>query len=94
VMTATHAVSALVLLARSAGARLALDAVPASPLPILPWLLAFPRSADRERTRFELASRFAERVPVVRYGADTAVAPGALADHLLDNLARLGGASR
>jgi fermentation-respiration switch protein FrsA (DUF1100 family) len=82
---------ALVLLERAADADHGLEPVPPSALSILPWLLAFPRSRERERERFELASRLAERIPIIRYRANRLLSPGALADHLLDNLDALAG---
>jgi hypothetical protein len=50
---------------------------------ILPRLLAFPRALERERRRFELAARIAQRVPVLRLSAPAEASPEALARHVL-----------
>lgn len=56
---------------------------------LLGSLLRFPRTRDRERTRFELACAIALHVPVWRLDADPSVAPDALAGLLLAELAEL-----
>jgi hypothetical protein len=74
---------ALVLLERRPGAGEWLERLEPSPLPLLPWLLGFPRSRERERRRFEIAADLAAAVPLYRLVADTTVTPGALAERVL-----------
>jgi hypothetical protein len=58
-----------------------------SPLtPLLSSLMRFPRTAERERSRFVLASELAERVPLWRLRADLDAPPTTLADVLLANV--------
>jgi hypothetical protein len=51
-------------------------------------LLRFPRSAERERARFELAAEIAAEVPVWELRADLKVTPAALADLVRARLQR------
>jgi hypothetical protein len=74
---------ALVLLERRAGASTRLERLDPSPLPVIPWLLSFPRSRERERRRFELAADLAAAVPLYRLVADTTQTPGELAERVL-----------
>jgi hypothetical protein len=53
--------------------------------PLLSALLRYPATPERERARFELASRLADR-PIWRLRADAAVPPERLADALLATL--------
>ena len=69
---------ALVLLDRLPGAQDRLERVAPSPLPVIPRLLAYPRTAERERRRFALAGDIADAVPIHRLIADsTTTAQGA-----------------
>lgn len=72
----------LVLLNRAPGLPTRLSSVE-SPLPLLLGsLLSFPRSAERERTRFELAAAIATHVPVWELSAEPTVEPARLAELL------------
>ena len=85
---------ALVLLRREAQGRTELELLPRSPLAVLPWLLAFPRTRDRELARFDLAARLADRALAIRYTSNKRTSPEALAGYLLNNLAPLRASSR
>ncbi len=69
----------LVVLERRPGSVTALDAVEGPLAVLLGSLLRFPRTAERERSRFEIAAAIASRVPVWRLTADPGVTPGELA---------------
>ncbi len=55
---------------------------------LLGSLLRFPRTPERERSRFEIAAAIAAHVPVWRLDADPHVRPDTLAELLLGGLAR------
>jgi hypothetical protein len=74
---------ALVLLERRPGASDRLERLDPSALPVIPWLLAYPRSRERERRRFEVAADLASAVPLYRLVADASVNPGELAERVL-----------
>jgi hypothetical protein len=72
----------LIVLDRRAGLVAGMDSVD-DPLPVLLGsLLRFPRTAERERARFEMAAAIASHVPVWRLRADVEVTPGELVDLL------------
>jgi hypothetical protein len=74
---------ALVVLDRRPGLATALTRI-ADPLaPLLSSLMRFPRSPERERARFELASVMASETALWRLTADRDTPPSALADVLL-----------
>lgn len=74
---------ALVLLERRPGAAERSDLLSPSPLPVLPMLLAYPRTPDRARSRFSLAADLADAVPIHRLVADSTTQPRELADRVL-----------
>ena len=78
--------AAVVLLNRHPGAETGLRAVAAPLAVLLASLLGFPRTPERERTRFELAAEIAARVPIRELAADPGVDPATLADRLLAGL--------
>jgi hypothetical protein len=74
--------AAVVLLNRRADAPTELRPL-AEPLrPLLAMMLRFPRTAERERSRFELAATIAESVPVWELRARPTATPASLARHL------------
>lgn len=73
---------ALVLLDRLPGAQDRLERVAPSPLPVIPRLLAYPRTAERERRRFALAGDIADAVPIHRLIADSTTTPRELAERV------------
>jgi hypothetical protein len=78
--------AAVVLLNRHPGAATGLRALSDPLAVLLASLLAFPRTPERERARFELAAEIAARVPIWELAADPAVAPATLAHCLLAGL--------
>ncbi len=77
---------ALVLLNRRVGSTLGMCRV-REPLALLLRMLArFPRSPERERSRFELASAIATRIPIWELSADPDVSADRLADLLQSEL--------
>lgn len=80
------ALAALVLLDRRPGLATELLPVRAPLVPLLRSLLAFPRTPERERVRFELAGALAAQSPVWRLAADPSVDPRTLADLALADL--------
>jgi hypothetical protein len=72
----------LVLLNRAPGLATGLSAVERPLSLLLGALLGFPRSAERERARFELAAAIAAHVPVWELSAEPGVEPAALAELL------------
>jgi hypothetical protein len=97
VAVATHGeaipLAALVLLDRRAGLSTELLPLNAPLVPLLSSLLAFPRTAERERARFELAGALASHTPVWRLTADPGVAPQILGELILADLPALTGAA-
>lgn len=85
--------AALVLLDRRPGLATELLALETPLVPLLRSLLAFPRTSERERARFELAGALASRSPVWRLAADPGIAPRTLADLILADLPALSGAA-
>lgn len=71
--------TAVVLLNRRPGV-LALRPLPKPLFPLLAMMLRFPRTPDRERSRFELAAAIAAGVPVWELRAEPTVPPAALAE--------------
>ncbi len=74
--------TAVVLLNRRAGAELALRPLPKPLFTLLAMMLRFPRTPDRERSRFELAATIAMSVPVWELRAEPTVPPAVLAELL------------
>jgi len=72
----------LVLLDRRPAAEERSERVAPSPLPLIPRLLAHPRTAERERRRFVLAGDLADAVPIHRLVADSATPPNELAERV------------
>jgi hypothetical protein len=81
--------AALVLLDRRPGLSTELRPVGAPLVPLLSSLLAFPRTAERERARFELAGALASHTPAWRLTADPGVAPRILGELILADLPAL-----
>lgn len=76
----------LVVLERTPGGRLSLSRV-GSPLShLMSSLMSFPRTRERERARFELASEIAASVGIWRLTADLDTQPQALAATLLEGV--------
>ena len=73
---------ALVLLDRHPGVQERSERVAPSPLPVIPRLLAYPRTGERERRRFALAGDLADAVPIHRLVADSATPPRELAERV------------
>jgi len=73
---------ALVALDRRRGAALSLQRIEDPLAPLLGALMHFPRTPQRERARFELASVLAATVELWRLTADLSTPPEALADAL------------
>jgi hypothetical protein len=81
---------AVVVLNRRPGLATGIDRV-ANPLAtLMAALLRFPRTPERERSRFEIAAAIAAAVPIWELGADPGVEPGALADLLRSRLGATG----
>jgi hypothetical protein len=76
----------VVLLDRRAGAQTAMEPVQQPLFPLLTHLLNFPRTRERELTRFSLASAVTERSELWRLVADVKTSPQALAAHVLERL--------
>lgn len=72
--------AAVVLLNRRPGAATALRPLSRPLFPLLAMMLRFPRTPDRERSRFELAAAIAASVPVWELRAEPTVPPAALAE--------------
>jgi hypothetical protein len=70
---------AIVLLDRSGEGAPRLEAVERPLAPLLAGLLNFPRTAEREGARFDLAATLAESVPIRRLRASAEAAPSELA---------------
>ena len=58
-------------------------AAPVSSGGLLPRLLAYPRTAERERRRFALAGDLANAVPIHRLVVDSATPPDEIAAHVI-----------
>jgi hypothetical protein len=71
---------AIFLLERAPGAPNQVTALPPSPLPLLPHVLATATLRQRARTRFELVADLAAGARLLRVEADIAATPAALAD--------------
>jgi hypothetical protein len=90
--------AAVVLLNRRAGTETALLPLATPFISLLPMMLGFPRTAERERSRFELAATVAAGVPVWELRAEPTVPAADLAElltaaefqagHLATNLRR------
>lgn len=86
--------AAVVVLDRRPGLATGLTRV-ANPLAaLMSALLRFPRTPERERSRFEIAAAIAAQVPIWELGANPGVAPGALANLLQGRLRDGAGARR
>jgi hypothetical protein len=83
--------AALVLLDRRPGLPSSLHRVRDPLAPLIGSLLRFPRLAERERARFELAGAIAGHVPIWRLGADSQVSARELGDRLVAQLPALHG---
>jgi hypothetical protein len=70
----------IVILDRRPGVETGIDREPNPLVPLLSSLLRFPRTPERERGRFELASTLASQVPIWRLSANPEVRPDRLAD--------------
>jgi hypothetical protein len=74
---------ALVVLDRRPGLQTSLKKIEDPLAPLMGSLMSFPRSPERQRTRFELASMLASQVTLWRLTANVNTPPGVLADTLL-----------
>jgi hypothetical protein len=74
---------ALVVLDRRPGVQTNLEKIDGSLAPLLGSLLNFPRTPERQQTRFELASVLASTIDLWRLTADLDIQPDVLADMLL-----------
>jgi hypothetical protein len=74
--------AAIVFLERRHGAPLRLEPLAPSLMRLLPTLLKFPRTVERERARFDLASAIGVRLPSFSLQADVSTPPAALAGAL------------
>ena len=83
VVTEPRRLEALVLLDRRSGAMGSSERVTPSLLPVLPRLLAYPRTAERECRRFDIAGDLADAVPIHRLVADSATPPDEIAAHVI-----------
>jgi hypothetical protein len=72
--------AAVVLLNRRAGAETALLPLETAFFPLRAMMLSFPRTPDRERSRFDLAAAIAARLPVWELRAEPTVPPSELAE--------------
>jgi hypothetical protein len=79
--------AALVVLNRRSGLATTLRRVHMPLAVLMSSFLRFPRTREREVTRFELASALATHVPIWELDADPSVAPAVLADLLMAALA-------
>jgi hypothetical protein len=75
---------ALFLLERRAGVVDCVERLPPSLLPVAPHMLAYPRTRERERRRFELAGQLADTVPMYRLVADSSTPPARLCELILE----------
>jgi hypothetical protein len=75
--------TAVVLLSRRAGTGTALLPLATPFTSLLPMMLGFPRTPERERSRFELAATVAAGVPVWELRAEPTVPAGELAELLM-----------
>ncbi len=75
---------ALVVLDRRPGLQTSLERIEDPFSPLMGSLLSFPRSPERRRTRFELASVLASKTALWRLTADLDTPPDVLADTLLE----------
>lgn len=75
---------ALVVLDRRPGLRSSLEKIEDPLAPLMGSLMSFPRSPERQRTRFELASVLASKTALWRLTADLDTRPDVLADTLLE----------
>ena len=73
----------LVLLDRQPGLQLSLEKIEDPLAPLMGSLMNFPRTPERQRTRFELASTLASKTTLWRLTADMDIPPDVLADTLL-----------
>jgi hypothetical protein len=73
----------LVLLDRQPGLQLSLEKIEDPLAPLMGSLMNFPRTPERQRTRFELASTLASNTTLWRLTADMDTPPDVLADTLL-----------
>jgi len=73
----------LVVLDRQPGLKLSLEKIEDPLAPLMGSLMNFPRSPERQRTRFEFASILAAKTTLWRLTADMDTTPEALADTLL-----------
>jgi hypothetical protein len=80
---------ALVVLDRRAGARLTIERIREPLAPLLNALLGYPRTDERERARFEMASTIACETVILRLTADLDTTPAALAEALIQQLERI-----
>jgi hypothetical protein len=74
---------ALVVLDRRPGLQTSLEKIEDPLAPLMGSLMSFPRSPERQRTRFELASVLASKTALWRLTADLDTLPDVLADTLL-----------
>jgi hypothetical protein len=76
------ALAAVVILNRAPGLDTELHPAERPLAALLGGLLRFPRTPERERSRFEMAGAIAAHVPIWRLDADPEITPGALAEQL------------
>jgi hypothetical protein len=80
-------VRAICLLERGRGLSLEVELLPASPLPLAPYILGLPASIGRERRRFELYADLVGSVALLRLTCDVSCGPGPVADLIERTLA-------
>jgi hypothetical protein len=73
----------LVVLDRQPGLQLSLEKIEDPLAPLMGSLMNFPRTPERQRARFELASTLASNTTLWRLTADVDTPPDVLADTLL-----------
>jgi hypothetical protein len=76
----------LVVLDRRPGCELSLSEIEEPLAPLMASLMNFPRTSERQRARFELASTLAATTRLRRLTADPSVPPDVLADALVEVL--------
>jgi hypothetical protein len=82
---------ALVVLDRRPGSQTSLKKIEDPLAPLMGSLMSFPRSPERQRTRFELASALASTTTLWRLTADLDIPPNTIADTLLEGDLRKSG---
>jgi hypothetical protein len=94
VRAASHepsSVRAVCLLERRAGARLELESLSPSPLPLAPYMLGLFEQPEREQRRFDLFADLVEGASLIRLSCDLEDTPSEIADLLELALAQASG---